>query len=55
MFADVVLKNSDYVKLVTGDTYLHRTYNMGTVDENNCVDFYDGKIRVVGPDGKEHA
>jgi len=55
LFADVVLKNSDYVKLVTGDTYLHRTYNMGTVDENNCVNFYDGKIRVVGPDGKEHA
>ena len=51
----MVLKNSDYVKLITGDTYVHRTYNMGTVDANNCVNFYDGKIRVVGPDGKEHA
>ena len=28
---------------------------MGTVDENNCLNFYDGKIRVVGPDGQEHA
>jgi F420-non-reducing hydrogenase large subunit len=28
---------------------------MGTVDENNHVNFYDGMIRVVGPDGKEHA
>ena len=28
---------------------------MGTVDANNCVNFYDGKIRVIGPDGKEHA
>jgi len=26
---------------------------MGTVDANNHVNFYDGKIRVVGPDGKE--
>jgi F420-non-reducing hydrogenase large subunit len=28
---------------------------MGTVDENNHVNFYDGMIRVVGPDGEEHA
>jgi len=28
---------------------------MGTVDANNHVNFYDGKVRVVGPDGKEHA
>ncbi len=55
LFGDVVLKNNDYVKLITGDTYLHRTYNMGTVDANNCVNFYDGLIRVVGPDGQEHA
>jgi F420-non-reducing hydrogenase large subunit len=26
---------------------------MGTVDENNHVNFYDGQIRVVDPDGKE--
>ena len=32
LFADVVLKNSEYVKLITGDIYVHRTYNMGTVD-----------------------
>ena len=55
VFADLVLANSDYVSLITGDTYTHKTYNMGTVDANNCVNFYDGKIRVVGPDGKENA
>jgi F420-non-reducing hydrogenase large subunit len=26
---------------------------MGTVDENNQINFYDGKIRVVAPDGSE--
>jgi F420-non-reducing hydrogenase large subunit len=55
LFDDLVLKNSDYLKLITGDVYVHRTYNMGTVDENNRVNFYDGLIRVTGPDGKEHA
>ena len=55
LFDDIVLKNSDYLNLVTGDVYVHRTYNMGTVDENNLVNFYDGLIRVTGPDGTEHA
>jgi F420-non-reducing hydrogenase large subunit len=55
LFNDVVLGNSDYVDLIKNDAYVHRTYNMGTVDENNHVNFYDGKIRVTGPDGKEHA
>jgi F420-non-reducing hydrogenase large subunit len=55
LFNDIVLGNTDYVDLVTNDAYIHRTYNMGTVDENNHVNFYDGMIRVVGPDGEEHA
>ena len=55
LFNDVVLGNTDYVSLITGGLFTHETYNMGTVDENNHVNFYDGMIRVVGPDGKEHA
>jgi F420-non-reducing hydrogenase large subunit len=55
IFDDIVLKNKDYVDLITGDVYSHRTYYMGMVDDNNRVNFYDGKIRVVGPDGKEFA
>jgi F420-non-reducing hydrogenase large subunit len=55
LFGDIVLKNKDYVDLVTGDVYKHRTYYMGLVDENNKVNFYDGLIRVVDPDGKEFA
>jgi F420-non-reducing hydrogenase large subunit len=55
LFHDLVLGNPEYVKLITGDLYVHKTYNMGTVDANNHVNFYDGMIRVVGPDGREHA
>jgi F420-non-reducing hydrogenase large subunit len=55
VFNDIVLKNSAYVKIITGDVYVHKTYNMGMVDANNCTNFYDGKIRVTGPDGREHA
>ncbi|MCX7609126.1 MAG: Ni/Fe hydrogenase subunit alpha [Anaerolineales bacterium] len=53
LFNDIVLSNKAYVDLILGDIYTHRTYYMGTVDENNHVNFYDGKVRVVGPDGKE--
>jgi F420-non-reducing hydrogenase large subunit len=52
-FDDIVLKNKDYLDLIVGDVYTHRTYYMGLVDENNHVNFYDGKVRVVDPDGAE--
>ncbi len=53
LFADVVLANQAYVDLILSDAFTHHTYYMGTVDENNHVNFYDGMIRVVDPDGKE--
>ncbi len=53
IFDDVVLKNSAYVDMILSDTYTHKTYYMGLVDENNKVNFYDGKVRVVDPEGKE--
>ena len=55
IFEDVVLKNKEYVNLVVGDIYRHETYYMGLVDGNNKVNFYDGDIRVVSPEGKEFA
>jgi len=55
VFDSVVLKNSAYVSLITGDVYRHDTYYMGLVDAGNRVNFYDGKIRVVDPSGKEFA
>jgi len=53
LFNDIVLGNKEYVDLILGDIYTHRTYYMGMMDENNHINFYDGKVRVVGPDGKE--
>ena len=53
VFNDVVLKNPRYVEWIVSDTYTHRTYYMGMVDRNNKVNFYDGDIRVVTPDGKQ--
>jgi F420-non-reducing hydrogenase large subunit len=53
LFEDVVLANQEYVDLVLSDAFTHQTYYMGTVDGNNQLNFYDGLIRVVGPDGKE--
>jgi F420-non-reducing hydrogenase large subunit len=55
VFNDIVLKNKAYVDLILSDPYTSETYYMGTVDKNNHVNFYDGKIRVVDPDGKEFA
>ncbi len=53
LFEDVVLKNQDYLDLVLSEAYTHQTYYMGLVDENNHVNFYEGKVRVVDPEGNE--
>ena len=53
LFHDIVLGNSKYIDLIKSDAYTLKTYYMGLVDENNKVNFYDGKIRVVDPNGKE--
>ncbi len=53
LFDDVVLGNQEYLDLILSDAFTHETYYMGTVDENNQANFYDGDIRVVGPDGEE--
>jgi len=53
LFDEVVLGNKEYVELITSNMYATPTYYMGTVDEQNRVNFYDGKIRVVDPEGKE--
>jgi len=53
VFNDIVLKNKAYVDMILSDAFTHRTYYMGLVDNKNRVNFYDGKVRVVDPEGKE--
>ncbi len=53
IFHEIVLGNSKYVDMIKSDAYTMNTYYMGMVDSKNKVNFYDGKIRVVSPVGKE--
>lgn len=53
LFADLVLANPGYVEWITSEAYTHRTYYMGLVDEQGRVNFYDGQLRVVDPQGQE--
>jgi len=53
LFHDIVLGNSKYVDMIKSDAYTMKTHYMGMVDDNNKVNFYDGKIRVVNPSGDE--
>jgi F420-non-reducing hydrogenase large subunit len=53
VFDDIVLKNKAYVDLILSEAYSLRSYSMGLVDDQNRVNFYDGKVRVVDADGKE--
>jgi len=52
LFNQIVLGNQAYLDLILADTYRHETYYIGLVDENNKVNFYDGKVSVVAPDGE---
>ena len=53
VFKQIVLANPEYVKMITSDAFTHKTCYMGMVDEQNKVNFYDGKLRVVDCNGKE--
>jgi len=53
LFHDVVLGNEKYVEMIKSNAYTLKTYYMGLVDENNKVNFYDGKVRVADPHGNE--
>jgi F420-non-reducing hydrogenase large subunit len=52
LFNDIVLGNNAYADLILGETYRIPMHYIGTVDENNQVNFYDGQVSVADPDGK---
>jgi len=53
VFEDLVLANQAYVDLIQSEMFTHRTYSIGLVDPHGKVNFYDGTVRVVDPDGEE--
>ena len=54
LFREIVLSKDEYVELIRSEAYTHETYYMGLVDDKNRVNFYDGKIRVIRPNGREY-
>jgi len=52
IFHDIFLKNKRYVEFLESDVFSLRTYYMGLVDPKGNLNFYDGRIRVVDPDGR---
>lgn len=56
ILTDVVLKNEDYLEIITNpDLYYMESYYMGLVDKNNKLNFYEGDIRVIDQKGNEFA
>jgi len=54
IFDDIVMGNASYRDLILGDTYYCETYFMAMVDHNDKVNFYDGNIKIIKPDGSEY-
>jgi F420-non-reducing hydrogenase large subunit len=54
LFSDIVLKNEDYLNIVTNpDIFYHETNYISLVDKDDKINFYDGMLRVVNPSGEE--
>ena len=52
LFDKMFAEDGSVEELVTGDLYRHETYYAGLVDANDKVTFYDGRVKVVAPDGE---
>jgi F420-non-reducing hydrogenase large subunit len=55
VFEQVVLANPAYVDLIQSEAYSLRTHSIGLVDAKDKVNFYEGTVRIVDPDGRELA
>jgi len=55
LFRERLLSDDTYKRFVSEEAQALPTYYMGLVDDDGAIDFYDGKVRVVSPDGKEFA
>jgi len=53
IFHKIVLENPSYMNMLINPAFSLNVYNMGMVDQNNKLNFYDGLIRVTDPKDKE--
>jgi F420-non-reducing hydrogenase large subunit len=53
LFHTLVLGNQEFSEMIRSEAWCHRTYSLGTVDSRNRVNFYDGTLRVIDPEGAE--
>ena len=55
LFHNKVLRQKRFIDMARSPVFSLSTYYLGLVDDNDRVNFYDGKIRIVAPDGEEFA
>jgi F420-non-reducing hydrogenase large subunit len=55
LFHEKGLKNKRFRNMTRSSVFSLRTYYMGLVDEENRINFYDGDLKIVAPDGKTFA
>jgi len=55
LFHKALLADRTYGEFISGSAHAPSLYSMGLVDDRGSVSFYDGDVRVVGPDGSEYA
>jgi F420-non-reducing hydrogenase large subunit len=55
LFEKRLLKSAALAEMMTDPLYYQPTYYMGMVDDAGRLSFYDGRIRIVDPDGNMHS
>lgn len=55
LFDKAVLQDERYLELMRSEAFTLRSSYMGMVDSAGQLNFYDGKLRVVSPEGDETA
>ncbi len=55
LFEKILLKNASLSKMMTDPLYFHPTYYLGMIDDSGRLSFYDGRIRIIDPDGIIHS
>lgn len=55
IFKELYLAEGAYREFLLDEAQRLPSYSMGTVDRNGSLNFYDGKVRIVNPEGDEFA